>query len=256
MNYYNENNPYAVQWLKNLMAAKLIPAGDIDDRSIVDVTAGDVSGYRQCHFFAGIAGWSLALKIVKWPSDKPVWTASCPCPPWSRGRVWHQEWSGTRDDRDLWPVFFRLVKKIKPPVILGEQVAGKRARPWVDRLERNLEKENYVIESANKTSKETGGPQVRERFYFAANLNRKRKSGSIKGRNISSARQWRWRGEEDLRVIAMAPLKQNHRWPQPLVRRGDDGLPFHMANLRAYGNAIDPWVAAEFIGATFSVDAP
>src|ERR1043165_1373974 len=109
VNYYNENNPYAVQWLKNLMAARLIPAGDIDDRSIVDVTAGDVSRYRQCHFFAGIAGWSLALKIVKWPASRPIWTASCPCPPWSRGRVWHQAWAGTRDDRDLWPVLYRLV---------------------------------------------------------------------------------------------------------------------------------------------------
>ena len=55
--YYNENDPYAAQWLRNLIAAGHIAAGDVDERSIVDVRPADLEGYKQCHFFAGIVGW-------------------------------------------------------------------------------------------------------------------------------------------------------------------------------------------------------
>ena len=57
MNYYNDNDPYVVQWLKNLIDAGHLPPGDVDNRSILEVTADDVRGYEQCHFFAGIGGW-------------------------------------------------------------------------------------------------------------------------------------------------------------------------------------------------------
>lgn len=42
MNYYNEFDPQAAQWLRNLIAADLIPAGDVDERSIEDVTPNDL----------------------------------------------------------------------------------------------------------------------------------------------------------------------------------------------------------------------
>lgn len=81
--YYNENDPYAAQWLRNLITAGHIAKGDVDERSIVDVRADDLRGYTQCHFFAGIGGWSLALRLAGWPDDRPVWTGSCPCQPFS-----------------------------------------------------------------------------------------------------------------------------------------------------------------------------
>ena len=39
--YYNENDPYAAQWLRNLIARGLIAPGDVDERSIADVKAND-----------------------------------------------------------------------------------------------------------------------------------------------------------------------------------------------------------------------
>lgn len=77
--YYNEFDPYAAQWLRNLIDAGLIPHGDVDERSIVDVAPSDLAGYTQCHFFAGIAGWALAARIAGWPDDREIWTGSCPC---------------------------------------------------------------------------------------------------------------------------------------------------------------------------------
>lgn len=79
--YYNENNPYLVPWLYALMDVGVIARGDVDDRSIADVTAKDLEGYTQCHFFAGIGVWSYALRLGGWPNTRPVWTGSCPCFP-------------------------------------------------------------------------------------------------------------------------------------------------------------------------------
>ena len=68
--YYNEIDAYAAQWLRNLIREGLIAPGDVDERSIVDVRADDLRGYEQCHFFAGIGGWSYALRLAGWPDDR------------------------------------------------------------------------------------------------------------------------------------------------------------------------------------------
>ena len=79
--YYNEIDPQAAQWLRNLIAAGHLPDGDVDTRSIEDVHPHEIRGYTQAHFFAGIGGWPLALRLAGWPDDRPVWTGSCPCFP-------------------------------------------------------------------------------------------------------------------------------------------------------------------------------
>ena len=40
-------------------------------------------GHQRVHFFAGIGGWDYALQLAGWPIDRPVWTGSCPCQPFS-----------------------------------------------------------------------------------------------------------------------------------------------------------------------------
>ncbi len=82
-NYHNEHDPFAAKWLRNLIAEGLIADGDVDERSIEDVTVSDLKGYTQHHWFAGIGGWPLALRLAGWPDDRPVWTGSCPCQPFS-----------------------------------------------------------------------------------------------------------------------------------------------------------------------------
>ena len=81
--YYNEIDPYAAQWLRNLIKAGHIADGEVDTRSIVDVRPDDIRGFTQAHFFAGIGGWSHALRLAGWPDDRPIWTGSCPCQPFS-----------------------------------------------------------------------------------------------------------------------------------------------------------------------------
>lgn len=53
--YYNEIDPFAAQWLRNLIASGHIAPGEVDERSIEDVTPDDLRGFTQCHFSPGSA---------------------------------------------------------------------------------------------------------------------------------------------------------------------------------------------------------
>ena len=75
--YYNEIDPYAAQWLRNLIAAGHIAPGEVDERSIEDVRPDDLRGFAQCHFFAGIGVWSLALRNAG--CGKACWPLGRPC---------------------------------------------------------------------------------------------------------------------------------------------------------------------------------
>ncbi len=70
--YYNEVDPYAAAWLRNLIAAGHITPGEVDTRSIVDVRPADLAGFTRCHFFAGIGVWDYALRLAGWPADRRV----------------------------------------------------------------------------------------------------------------------------------------------------------------------------------------
>ena len=79
--YDNEIDPFAADWLRELIRAGHIAPGEVDTRSIEDVAPDDLAGFAQCHFFAGIGTWSYALRRAGWADDRPVWTGSCPCQP-------------------------------------------------------------------------------------------------------------------------------------------------------------------------------
>lgn len=162
--YYNEIDPYAAQWLRNLMAAGHIAPGDVDERSIKDVKPADLAGYTQCHFFAGIGVWSYALRLAGWPDDEPVWTGSCPCQPFSAAG----KGGGFDDSRHLWPDWFRLVAAAKPRLVFGEQVASKPGLAWIDLVHADLEGAGYAVRAADICAAGVGAPHIRQRLYFVA----------------------------------------------------------------------------------------
>lgn len=78
MNYYNENDAPTAAWLRELIHQGHIPAGDVDERSITEVKSHEVRHYIQRHWFAGIGGWALALRLAGWPDDEPIDTGVVP----------------------------------------------------------------------------------------------------------------------------------------------------------------------------------
>jgi DNA (cytosine-5)-methyltransferase 1 len=139
--YYNEHDPFAAAWLRNLIADGLVADGDVDERSIVDVSPEDLTGYTQCHFFAGIGIWSLSLRLAGFPDDGFIWTGSCPCQPFSAAG----SQGGGDDDRHLWPIWFRLISECRPDAIFGEQVEGAVGFGWLDRVFADLEDEELRL---------------------------------------------------------------------------------------------------------------
>ena len=163
--YYNEFEPFAAAWLRELIKAGHIADGEVDERSIVDVRPEDLAGFTQCHFFAGIGGWSRALRLAGWEDERHVWTGSPPCQPFSTAG----KQLGKNDERHLAPVWLELVKACKPINVFGEQVAAAVKKDnWLDDLQDSMEAENYATGSAVLPACSVGAPQLRQRLWFIA----------------------------------------------------------------------------------------
>lgn len=162
--YYNEIDPGAAATLRELIKHNLIAPGDVDERSIEDVVPTDLLGYTQCHFFAGIGVWSYALRLAGWPDDRPVWTGSCPCQPFSPAG----KGKGFDDERHLWPAFFHLIEVCGPERVFGEQVAGKDGLGWLDLVSTDLEAVGYACGAVPFPAAGIGAPHIRERLYWVA----------------------------------------------------------------------------------------
>lgn len=160
--YYNEFDPNAAAWLRELMKRGLIPDGVVDERSISDVTPSELREFTQCHFFAGIGGWPLALRLARWPDHRRVWTGSCPCQPFSTAGAG----VGFADERHLWPDFHHLISESDVPVVFGEQVASKDGLAWFDLVQADLEGSGYRVGVADLCAAGVGAPQIRQRLWF------------------------------------------------------------------------------------------
>jgi DNA (cytosine-5)-methyltransferase 1 len=170
MNYYNEFDKSAAEWIRELIKDQLIPDGVVDERDIREVAPTDLVGFTQCHFFAGIAGWSLALDLAGWDRSRPAWTGSCPCQPYSNAG----KQLGDKDPRNLWPEFYRLIEQCRPECVFGEQVPAAIGKGWLDGISADLERASYTVGACVLGAHSVGAPHIRQRLYWMA------KSESVK----------------------------------------------------------------------------
>lgn len=227
--YYNEVDKYCAMWLKNLMDANLIAAGDIDDRSIEDVSAEDLRGYTQSHFFAGIGVWSYSLRTAGWGDDLPGWTGSCPCQPFSiPGKR-----LGFNDERDLWPTWFNIIKKRRPPKIFGEQVAT--ARQWIERTKENCEAIDYAFGVVVTRASIYGAQHQRRRILFFADSGCERWVRSRERRPLSKRDEKKVSVINDCDVIMGRAVERDFN---NILRSNGSTLAVERLRSKAYGNAM------------------
>lgn len=251
--YYNEIDPYAAQWLRNLIKAGHIAPGYVDERSIVDVKPEDLTEFTQCHFFAGVGVWSYALRQAGWPDDKPVWTGSCPCQPFSAAG----NQLGTVDERHLAPVWLNLIRERKPSIIFGEQVAAAIGKHWLDDLFDELENQSYAYGAAVLPACSVGAPNIRERLFWMGYANNKSLQGYGQPEKLILSKRWEVSGRHTLPSNVAS-----HVWASWVPNKGADervriipasyGEASHgntsvVGRLRAYGNAINAEAAKAFI---------
>lgn len=257
--FCNEWDEYAAQWIRNLSNAGEIPDCDVSEKSITDLTADDLNGYDQCHFFAGIAGWPLALKWAGLSDTKGIWTGSPPCQPFSlAGKK-----LGKDDERHLAPVWIRLIREKRPSIIFGEQVASAISHKWIDELKDNLEAEGYAFGFSVLTGDVIGAPHERKRIFFGAikmdnasemyaewnnyKLLNKQEGERQKGREAgpsdfgSSFEGW------ENNEIHTSQHDSKNRICKPGIPLLVNGVSTAMGRISAYGNAIIPGVGTFFI---------
>ena len=274
--YYNEIDPFAVEWLKKLIEKGHIAPGDVDNRSIADVQADDLKKYDQCHFFAGIGVWSYALKQAGIADNTSVWTGSCPCQPFSSAG----NGKGTADERHLWPQLYRLVAKCRPPRVLSEQVAGKGGASWFDLVQADLAQEEYAAGLVVFPACGIGAPHQRQRLYWVGENTLGNSNSLLRGRiaddqsNGEIVATGSNAGSVDRAVCSgsladtVRPNATNGYWSDPdwLYCRDDkwrpvrprsfplvDGSANRVGRLRGYGNAIVAPQAQAFIEAVFEI---
>lgn len=283
---YNEIDPYAIAWLTELESAGAIAPGRIDARSIIDLSADDVRGAGQRHFFGGVGGWSCAMRIAGVPDNANVWSGSAPCQPFSKASG-HGNRAGVADKRHLWPAWFRLIEQCGPDLLFGEQVANRDGLGWLDAVFADLEGAGYACAAANTCAAGVGAPHIRQRLYFVAFRSVADRLGDAgRDRDRKHARELpRDEGQHEGRPTdgdhpsgAASPARyrtdprllgargHSHPWLDCDWLPGTDGrsrpieaeskslplvtrLPGHVEQLRGYGNALNVYQAAAFITA-------
>ena len=265
--YYNEIDPYAAQWLRNLIKAGHINPGYVDERSIVDVKPEDLTEFTQCHFFAGIGVWSYALRRAGWPDDEPVWTGSCPCQPFSAAG----KGAGFDDERHLWPSFFHLIQQCRPSTVFGEQVASKDGLAWLDLVQTDLEGANYTPAAVDLCAAGFGAPNIRQRLFWVADTVSDRSPAGVSeskygqergsGKSHDSGDQFSWESRPSSAASAMPTncfwsdadwlLCRDGKWRpvEPGTFPLAHGVATRVGRLRAYGNAINASTAEASIRA-------
>ncbi len=258
--YYNEIDPYVAEWLRSLIRSGHIADGIVDERSISDVRPDELQEFTQCHFFAGIGVWSYALRSAGWEDDRPVWTGSCPCQPFSNAG----SRKGMADERHLWPHWFHLIEQCRPSTVFGEQVASKDGLGWIDLVQADMEGADYAIGSFDLCSAGFGAPHIRQRLWFVADTDDTRRQGRVSGRSDSKWQdKHRHLGRNGSTIGNRGRNgKTNGHWSDAdwlLCRDGKwrpvepctfplvDGATARVGRLRAYGNAITAQVAQGLI---------
>ena len=234
--YYNDTDPYCAQWLHNLIGAGLIAPGDVDERDIRDVRATDLAGYSQCHFFAGIAGWSRALRLAGWTDDREVWTGSPPCQEHAAvGAVWNVRHGIDGPRGSLVRPWLDLICEGRPGAVMFENVSTISEDALAEVAGR-LEGAGYSVSRSKRSTSDVAPFHRRQRVWViayrdGAGCEEPRPAGSRTA--ISDPRRTPprdvWVAAPD-RACGMA-----------------DGFPARVAAIRAFGNAIDPVVAAHVI---------
>lgn len=263
--YYNEFDPKAAAWLRELIADGQVAPGEVDERDIRDVTPNELRSFRQVHLFAGIGGWSAALRKAGWLDSEPVWTASCPCQPFSAagGR------GGFADERHLWPAVYHLATQCRPAVLLGEQSSSKDGLAWLDLVSADMEAAGYAGGALDLCSAGFGAPNIRQRSYFVWLADADGRNTGAEGLQRSGEHGQRPEDaghSEDVFSGAARGFWSGADW---VLCRDEDGptwrpvepgsfplapsVPGRVALLRGAGNAINIEVAAGFVEAVIAV---
>ena len=143
--------------------------------------------------------------------------------------------SGSRSG--LWTEMLRAIRQTEPKIVLIEN-SDQLAKRGLCVVLQDLASIGYDAEWHTITASKVGAPHKRARLIIIAYPNCKRRERLVKTRSIVKIRQWDWSGKADLQLLGSYPFQPSSYWPQPLIRRVDDGVANRTHRLRAVGNGV------------------
>lgn len=239
-NVYNDINPYCGRILQQHIESGELPPGKVIIGDIRKQSATALKRATQIHLFAGIGGIPYGLRLGGWPDGQAILTAGFPCQPVSlAGKGLAQQ-----DDRWLWPDVLRVLRVVRPRLVLLENVPGLLVRGMGDVL-RDLAESGYDAAWRVVAASDVGAPHKRERVWVVAYPDSLAESqDDTTARSIGSRQQTR---NDAGRVSGSSrPITG---WPvYPSERLGvADGIPSRVDRAQALGNAVVPQCVAALV---------
>lgn len=207
-------------------------------------------------------------------------TAGFPCQPHSQAG----KRQASKDDRDLWPELYRIICQVQPRWVVLENVRGllnSEAGRFFRGVLWDLARAGFDAEWAIVSASDLGASHRRDRVWVVAYSNGIRHSQQPPQLHPSSDQERHHQASKQAgRAKLHAPLPGGEivadpnrnrlaAWQsisqksggltqlkrldgrngrgfasEPVLRRGDDGLPHRVDRVRALGNAVSPQVAA------------
>lgn len=236
---------------------------------------------RHLDLFSGIGGFALAAKWAAWetiafcecetfcqkvlakhwpevPCFKDVKemkatdvgavdiiTGGYPCQPFSTAGAKR----GKNDDRHLWPEMFRLINKLRPTWVVGENVVG-HANLGLHEVLSDLEGIRYQARAFIIPACAVDAPHIRDRVWVLAHAE---SFGHRQGRETGDVFE-----EVGGQVGQLLPqLTPTNWWPsEPGMGRVADGVPNRVDRVKSLGNAIVPQVAFRIFQAINQLESP
>jgi DNA (cytosine-5)-methyltransferase 1 len=203
----------------------------------------------------------------RWRGVVDLVTAGFPCQPWSiAGKR-----KGLDDERWIWPDIARIVQDCEPSFVFIENVPGLY-RHGLREVLSDLASLGFDAEWTCLSAADIGAPHRRERVFVLAYAEFSRwetpergsqehsggqpESGrdDVEHADLTGLERWcveRLGGSNECPSWPPGPADESgwREWiasggPEPAIRRGPDGLPSRVDQLRALGNAVVPAQAA------------
>lgn len=146
----------------------------------------------------------------------------------------------------LWREYRRIAGELRPEYIIVENVRALLGRGMGTVLG-DLAALGYDCVWDCIPANYVGAPHERERIWIVAHRHGKGGQRLVKSIRAGILGSRRWCGEADMRSFICRPFERSDMWPEPLLRRGDDGLSGKLHRLKGVGNAVIPQIP-EIIG--------
>jgi len=178
----------------------------------------------------------------------------------------------SKDDRDLWGEFARIIRECHPPWVLAENVPGilsSETGRFFGRVLADLAASGYGVEWQSLSAAAFGAPHIRERVFIVAyhesvrewqlpisarrpqqenidSYGLRKSLPNANGKWCQKQRESITTPQSSARIFTQ--FEHSRKWEvEPAVGRVVDGFPGRVDRLAGLGNAVVPQVA-EFVG--------